>query len=772
MAEQTKPIYEFGPFRIDTAQRVLLREGKPVSLTPKAFEVLMFLVERRGRIVEKDELMNRVWADSFVEEGNLKVTVSMLRKVLEESSGGPQLIETVPRRGYRFVADVSHLSDHSQDVIVLERSRADVIIEEETDFYHGQSARMREPQSGSADEPSSRTLKRPMPVTEIVLGAVRSNKAVAVSAVATLTVVAAAAFFGVYKFVEPRKASSPFEIGEMTRLTTNGRAASASISPDGKYVVYATLDLPETEGERKETLWLWHVATNSSVQILQPAVVHFNGATFSPDGNYIYYLVLGKSDPMGSLYQIPVLGGTPKRILTGIFTPITFSPDGNRFASVRSDTNQNETAIIVANRDGGVEEKLASRKGTDYFIEEGSGPAWSPDGEVIACAGGSSAEESSAGLFEVRVRDGTVRQITSHKWDHVARICWLTDGKSLLLEGKDHASGNFFHLWQVSYPEGEVRRLTNEIGGYGAVSLGMTADSQTLVATKHEINSNIWTMPMGAMTGAKQITAGVGRLEGFGGVSWTPDDRIVYVAIANGEQDIWIMDSDGKNQRRLTEDGADASPSVTGDGRYIVYVSWRTGIKHIWRMDIDGGNQRQLTDHEASEPQCSPDGHWVVYSRWDADKVTICKVPIDGGTPVELTGYPSTLPVISPDGKLIATMFLDEVAQRWRATTIPFAGGNHGKAFDISTPAGIGWTADSRSLLYVKYASGTRNIWRQPTDGGREEQLTDFKEDRIFHFDLSKDGKDFVIARGPSTADLVLISNARNLIDGEHRAPR
>ena len=103
MTAQTGQIYEFGPFRLDAAERVLLREGHPVSLSPKAFGVLQLLVESSGHIVEKDELMDRVWADTFVEEGNLKVTVSVLRKALEEGAGESQYIETVPRRGYRFV---------------------------------------------------------------------------------------------------------------------------------------------------------------------------------------------------------------------------------------------------------------------------------------------------------------------------------------------------------------------------------------------------------------------------------------------------------------------------------------------------------------------------------------------------------------------------------------------------------------------------------------------------------------------------------------------
>jgi DNA-binding winged helix-turn-helix (wHTH) protein/TolB-like protein len=130
MSDQTKRIYEFGPFRLDAGERVLLRGGQPEPLSPKALEVLLMLVESSGHIVEKGDLMNRVWADSFVEEGNLKVTVSILRKALEADAGDRQFIETVPRRGYRFVANVKELASESAELVVRERTTASITIEE------------------------------------------------------------------------------------------------------------------------------------------------------------------------------------------------------------------------------------------------------------------------------------------------------------------------------------------------------------------------------------------------------------------------------------------------------------------------------------------------------------------------------------------------------------------------------------------------------------------------------------------------------------------
>src|SRR2546425_5172203 len=104
-----KHFYQFGEFTVDTDQKVLLRQGKPLPVTPKLFDTLLILVENSGRIVEKEELMNRLWPDSFVEEANLTSNIQQLRKTLSDNARNPIYIETVARRGYRFIADVEEV---------------------------------------------------------------------------------------------------------------------------------------------------------------------------------------------------------------------------------------------------------------------------------------------------------------------------------------------------------------------------------------------------------------------------------------------------------------------------------------------------------------------------------------------------------------------------------------------------------------------------------------------------------------------------------------
>jgi DNA-binding winged helix-turn-helix (wHTH) protein len=120
-------VWEFGPFRLNEAERLLLRAGEPVGLTPKVFDTLVALLEQSGHLVEKDELMERLWPGTFVEEGALTRNISDLRKTLGEE----RYVETVPKRGYRFVALVREVTDESATLFVEKTTEAQLIIEEE-----------------------------------------------------------------------------------------------------------------------------------------------------------------------------------------------------------------------------------------------------------------------------------------------------------------------------------------------------------------------------------------------------------------------------------------------------------------------------------------------------------------------------------------------------------------------------------------------------------------------------------------------------------------
>src|SRR5256884_828794 len=202
----------------------------------------------------------------------------------------------------------------------------------------------------------------------------RHKKGVAII-LAVLLISAIGLAFGLYK-LRARKPEFNLQAGKITRLTSNGKVGSATMSPDGKYVAYTLVD------ELGSSLWVKYLATGSNVQIIPPAGLGagVGQSTFSPDGNYLYYIRGGRGGGLGALYQVPVLGGTSKMLLENV-SRISFSPDGKRFAFERRYVSEGEDAVIIANADGTGEQKLATRKHPDFFL---GGAAWSPDGRTIA----------------------------------------------------------------------------------------------------------------------------------------------------------------------------------------------------------------------------------------------------------------------------------------------------------------------------------------------------------------------------------------------------
>src|SRR5256886_4030424 len=203
----------------------------------------------------------------------------------------------------------------------------------------------------------------------------RHKKGVAII-LAVLLISAIGLAFGLYK-LRARKPELNLQAGQITRLTNNGKDGSATMSPDGKYVAYTLVD------ELGSSLWVKYLATGSNVQIIPPAGLGagVGQSTFSPDGNYLYYIRGGRGGGLGALYQVPVLGGTSKMLLENV-SRISFSPDGKRFAFERRYATEGEDAVIIANADGTGEQKVTTRKDPDFFLP---GAAWSPDGRTIAC---------------------------------------------------------------------------------------------------------------------------------------------------------------------------------------------------------------------------------------------------------------------------------------------------------------------------------------------------------------------------------------------------
>jgi TolB protein len=478
--------------------------------------------------------------------------------------------------------------------------------------------------------------------------------------------------------------------------------------------------------------------------------------TFSPDGNRIYFARI-PTDEAGPnvLYQVPVLGGPARKLLTDIDTTVTFSPDGKRLAFARGNPTKGERLLLLANADGTEEQVLARHKLEDRSLV---GPAWSPNGETIVFAlGGSGPDALYLNLLEVRLKDRVEKQISFHQWSSIAAFCWLRDGNGLVVSAAEEPGSNS-QIWYVSYPTGSVRSITSDLNDY--LSLSLAADSSSLVAVRSEQVSDIWLVPVSDTSQASRITND--RLEGVGGISWTPDGRLVHASRASDNQEIWIMNKDGSEKQQLTFAGGwDSRPTVSPDGRYIVFVSRRSGSGNIWRMDIDGRNQKQLTRGNMDwNPQITPDNQWVIYTAGESGQRTLWKVPIDGGNPVQITNFYSPLIAVSPEDGQIAYAYDEPQSSKRRVAIIPLEGGTPTRVFDFPHPfrQGIRWAPDGRTLTYLGVPARS-NIWSQPLDGTPPKKIADFAPDRIFSFDWSRDGKNLAVARGTITSDVVLIKD-------------
>jgi len=752
MGRQLDHSYEFGPFRLDTSERFVMRNGEMLPVTGKAFDTLLVLVENSGHVVERNELIQKVWPDTFVEEGNLSVTVSMLRKALGDSSSEPQYIATVAGRGYRFIAGVRQVLDESGDLILERHTKSHLVIEEEEDICDREVLLRGRPITESPEfvpvaEPLTPATTAIVSGTAAVTRPRRLGRLLTVGAAA----LALSAALAIWLYKSLTRQVIPFQAIKIAKLTHTGRARDAVISPDGKYVAYV-------EDAERQSIWIRQVGTDSNVQVVPPADVSYRGLSFSPDGRYFYYISDDKRNPT-VLYQVPMLGGLSRKVIAHVDSPVTSSPDGKRLAFLRRYLSEAASALMVTNADGTGEQKLVSRPQPHFLY---GSPAWSPDGKVIACAAArSEAEGRFVTIIEVRVDDGSEKPITSHEWQWVRDVAWLSDGHGLIINAltrQPNLMGNTrnFQIWHVAYPGGQTRKITNDSNEY--MGLSVTSDSSSIVTVQMNALQTLWVMPNGETSLAKQIVPGASE---YPGLSWTPDGRIVYSSIASGDANIWIMNADGSDQKQLTADSyRNAGPSATSDGRYIIFDSARAGARNIWRMDIDGGNPKQLTNGPGEwGARCSPDGKWVLYQTSSLPKRTLSMVSIDGGDPVQITDIDSLNPAFSPDGKSIAFHYKQRESPTSGIAVVSSKGGRIIQRLDIPPTAHLstGWTPDGQAVAYIDNRNGVSNIWCQSLDGSPPKQLTDFKSDRIFRFDWSRDGKQLACTRAVITTDIVLI---------------
>jgi serine/threonine protein kinase/Tol biopolymer transport system component len=579
-----------------------------------------------------------------------------------------------------------------------------------------------------------------------------------------LTIIAGATF-GIYKFTRGIEGRVPerFQRINVTKLTTNGNAIFASISPDGKYVAYVKSE------NGKESLWLRQVGSAGNLEVSPPREGHYQGVAFSPGGDSIYYgYTTSNANDAGEIFKVPVLGmGAPPVKVNPEEGPSSLSHDGKRIAFLRhSRANQTDT-LVVARADGSEEQTLATRKWPDRFSWDwASAPAWTNDDQNLDLPlVKSDASGFYFSIYELHLADRAEKTIalSTMRFEQPNNVNILSDASAVLLAGRAQGA-SFEQIWYLGR-DGSVRPLTNDLSDYRTVIL--TADSKSLVTTQTQTFGNIWVAPKGETAHAAQITAGLGR---YFDLTWAPDGKIIFASDASGSADIYEIAANGSGLRQLTSGvKRNYAPAVSPDNRFIVFHSNRSGVFQVWRMDRDGNNPMQLTfgETESHWPQFSADGKFVYYQRFEpGESTSLFRISVAGGAPARVAEGYCIRPSVSPDGKWLAFWQSDgQTKSPWRLVLFSLESEREVKTFAMGPTVQINWDSflrwkgDSQSLTYLDNRGGVDNLWAQPIDGSPAKQLTNFTDNKIFSFYWSREGT-LVTSRGVTTSDVVLISDA------------
>ena len=553
-------------------------------------------------------------------------------------------------------------------------------------------------------------------------------------------------------------AETGFQNLTISSLSSSGDVTLARISPDGRYLAYVS------NQHGKYSLWVRQIATTSAVQTVSPGTDTIIDVTFTPDGGFLDYTVFTGQDQNGKVYQIPLLGGTPRLLLDKADTGVSFSPEGDKIVYTVFDVQSGEVQVMSAKADGSGARKLAGYPGS--VTSSGYSVRWSPDGQRIAALDLNVGDPNglNAGLLEIDVATGRRKPMAGRHWRTILDFSWLPDGSGILLTGQSK-TGAEPQIWMVTYPGGAVRRVSNDLSRY--LSVSVSADGRTIASVQLNISSSVWIGPADAPDQAKEVITG--RLDGNSGMVFSPENRILYTGNHSQNWDIFIADADGTHARQLAFDQHfHGTPAVCDHGRSIIYHSDPEGTNHLWKLDPQTGSSTKLTNGAGElVPSCGGDGDWIFY--WGqvvGGTSYVFKMPASGGAPVRVSDRIALSPGFeSLDGHHVAFLAPRkdgtlEIALVSADKGTPEAAVPSPTTFDVSVSAGC-WMPDSRSLALVDLRTGSPNLWTLPFFGGPQTQVTHFSSGAIWACAYSPDGKLIALARGTRQSDAVLFTSSK-----------
>jgi eukaryotic-like serine/threonine-protein kinase len=597
----------FGPFRLDAGERLLLRGGQPVALTPKAFDLLVHLVERPGRLVEKQALMAALWPDAVVEEANLAYTVSALRKALGEGQDGEQFIQTVPTRGYRFVAPVAETGKDDREPWAPRRGRAVAVAGAGVVGLIAAFAWWRGMESNRA----------PRPVVRFVLASVTVPHLVTPVISPDGTRVLYAGGPGPQRQLYLR----PLDSLEAILLPGTANADDPTFSPDGRAVAFFIPPAGTTKGK----LMTLELATGrlSTIWALGGAGEGPLGSTWGPNGR-IYF---------GSGYvgirAVPVSGGTPVAVTTtrpgeGFHGAPEILPDGRHlmFQAWRSDDIEHASVNVVSLETGERRTILEGVAGARYLST------------------GHIAYMKKGALFAVRFDPRTLKT-RGAPVQVVGGVATTGGGAQLLYSVSSngtlvyHPGPVLMERTELSWASGsKEERIAGPPGYYTDPSLSPD-DRWLAVAPHYGVQQQVWVHDFRRGTWTCPTTSGMGVAP-----IWHPLDpaRIVYTASRSGAPglDLFSIPADGSGPPDLLHAShyPKYASSSSSAGRLIAFTEMHPETRgDVWLLDLrDQPVARPLVSTPAWEGQStlSPDGRWIAYSSNETGRPEIYVRSISG----------------------------------------------------------------------------------------------------------------------------------------------
>jgi eukaryotic-like serine/threonine-protein kinase len=596
-----------------------------------------------------------------------------------------------------------------------------------------------------------------------VVAAVKQHKWEATGIAVVGLLLLATAGFGVYSLLH-RASSRHFQNFTIMQVTSTGKAALTAISPDGRYVLTVLND------KGLQSLWLRNLATGSDTQVIPPSPASYKSLTFSPDGNYLYFVKA--TDATGTNFDLnraPELGGPSQTVVRGMDSDITFSPDGQRIAFARTnDPEAGKYRLIAANLDGADENSLqtaAPASDAPSFV------AWSPRGDGLAYRL-FKPDRALGGIALLDVKSGKVRRYETFDDKLTQDFKWLPDGRGLLVLYSQKGP-EYFQRSQIGIiPEeaGQLQPITRDTNSYATLTL--SADGKTLATVQTKTTKNLYVLPTsGNQLG--RVNALLNQGQNVYWFDWTSDGNVIY----SDYNHLSRIGIDRNAPTQLVGDGDAAILELAGCGRHHLIYAWAfhggTNSTNLYRTNADGSSPLKLSDGKDDRaPLCSPDEKWAYY--WDLSLQQLWRVQLDGSAkPEALPGsvVPRTIPMgtgltSTSDGKFLAYVVStmptpeDPYPQYKVALLELSAKDSRVRLIDADeriSSGGLNFTPDGKGVAYPIRENGVDNLWVQPLDGSAGRLITQFDSEQIFNFRWSPDGRSLCILRGHTDSDVVLI---------------